>query len=169
MASISEDGDFTDFSLKCKDGTKFPVHRNVLAAQSSVLKRMFLTPMEEKKTSSLQLQYKTDIVRKFVKFFYKRKIEEEEEGNLGCFLDLANQYDIPHLKKEVEELAKRKLTVENMVDMFLLADLHSAEDLRNEAEAFIRTNRLKVREDLAELEKLKDRNQAMKILRICIV
>lgn len=50
-----------------------------------------------------------------------------------------------------------KLSVENMVEMFLLADLHSAEDLRNEAEAFIRTNRLKVRENLAEMEKLKDR------------
>ena len=132
-----------------------------MAVQSSVLRRMFLNPFEKKRTSSLKLQYKTDIVRKFVKFFYERKIEEEEkeEGNLGCFLDLANQYDIPHLKKEVEKLAKRKLTVENMVDMFLLADLHSAEDLKSAAEGFIRTNRLKVKEGLAELEKL-ERNQA---------
>ena len=100
MDSISEDGDFTDFTLESEDGTKFPVHRTVLAAQSSVLKRMFLSPFEEKKTSSLQLQYQADIVRKFVKFFYKREIEEEEkeEGNLGCFMDLAVQYDIPHLK-----------------------------------------------------------------------
>ena len=62
----------------------------------------------------------------------------------------------------------RKLSVENMVDMILLADCYSAEVLRNEAECFIRTNRLKVKEGLDELEKL-DRNQAMKILSICIV
>ena len=61
------------------------------------------------------------------------------------------------LPSSVEELAMSKLSVENMVEMFLLADLHSAKDLRNEAEAFIRTNRLKVRENLAEMEKLKDR------------
>ena len=140
-----------------------------MAAQSSVLKRMFLSPFEEKKTSSLQLQYQADIVRKFVKFFYKREIEEEEEeGNLRCFLELAEKYDLPHLKEEVEELAIRKLTVENMVDMFLLADLHSAKDLKNAVESFIRANRLMVKEGLAELEKL-EQSQRMKIMSICIV
>ena len=107
MANMTEEAEFTDFTLESEDGTKFPVHRNVLAAQSSVLKRMFLNPMEERKTSSLQLQYKADILRKFVKFFYKREFEEEEEeGNLRCFLELAEKYDIPNLKKEVEELVK---------------------------------------------------------------
>ena len=62
----------------------------------------------------------------------------------------------------------RKLSVENMVDMILLADRYSAEVLRNEAECFIRTNRLKVKEDLAELEKL-EQSQRMKIMSICIV
>ena len=141
----------------------------MLAPQSSVLKRMFLTPMEEKKTSSLQIEYKAGIVGKFVKFFYERKIaEEEEEGNLGCFLELSEKYDIPHLKKEVEGLAMRKLSVENMLDMFLLADLYSAEDLRTAAESFMRTNRLKVKEGLAELEKL-EKNQLLKIMSIFIV
>ena len=158
-----------DFTLESEDGTKFPCHRNMLAAQSSVLRRMFLTPMEEKRTSSLQLQYKADIVRKFVKFFYKRKIQEEEEiETLRSFMELGEKYDIPHLKGEVEELTIRKLTVENMVDLFLLADFHSAEDLRTAAEAFIRTNRLKVKEGLAELDKL-EQSQRWKIVSICIV
>ena len=167
MINITEDGDFTDFTLESEDGTKFPVHRTVLAAQSSVLKRMFLTPMEERKTASLQLQYKADIVRKFVKFFYKREIEEEEE-NFRSFMELADKYDVPHFKEEVEELAIRKLTVENMVDMFFLADIHSAENLRYAAESFIKTNRMKIKEGLAELEKL-DSTQRMKIMSICIV
>ena len=169
MANISQEGDFTDFTLESEDGAKFPVHRAVLAAQSSVLKRMFLTPMEEKNTSSLQLLYKAGVVGKLVKFFYTRKIKEEvEEDNFGCFLELAEKYDIPHLKEEVEVLAIRRLSVENMVEMFLLADLYSAEDLRKAAEVFIRTNRLKVKEGLDELDKL-DRNQVKNIMRICIV
>ena len=169
MASISEDGDFTDFTLESEEGSKFPCHRTVLAAQSSVMRRMFLSPMEERETSSLKLQYKDDVVRKFMKFFYKRELEEEEEEeNLRCFLELAEKYDLPHLKEEVEELAIRKLTVENMVDMFLLADFHSAEGLRNAAEGFIKTNRMKVKEDSDELDKL-ERDQAMKIMKICIV
>ena len=169
MANISQEGDFTDFTLESEDGAKFPVHRNVLAAQSSVLKRMFLNPMEERKTASLQLPYKADVVRKFVKFFYKREIEEEEEGEtLRYFMELADKYDIPRLKKEVEELAIKKLSVENMVAIFLLADLYSAKNLRTEAEAFIKTNRLKVREDWAEVEKLEP-SQRLKIVNICIV
>ena len=166
MASISEDCDFTDFSLESKDGAKFPVHRNVLAAQSSVLRRMFLNPMEERKKASVQLKYKTATVEKLSKFFYKREIEEEEEEeNLRSFLEFAQQYDLPHLKEEVEELAKRKLTVENMVDMFL----HSAEVLKEAAESLIRANRLMVKEDLDELLEKLDRDQAKMILSICIV
>ena len=172
MARISEDEDLRDFTLESEEGSKFPCHRIVLAAQSSVLKRMFLEEMEEmeeRETSSLKLQYKDDVVRKFMKFFYKRELEEEEEEeNLRCFLELAEKYDLPHLKEEVEELAIRKLTVENMVDMFLLADFHSAEGLRNAAEGFIKTNRMKVKEDSDELDKL-ERDQAMKIMKICIV
>ena len=73
--------------------------------------------MEEKKTASLQLQYNADIVRKFVKFFYKRKIEEEEEEDtLRSFLEFSEKYDIPHLKKEVEEIAMRKLSVDRSRD-----------------------------------------------------
>ena len=142
MTSIYEDKDLTDFTMESEEGAKFPCHRNVLAAQSSVLRKMFLSPMEERETSNLKMMYKADIVKKFVKFFYKREIEVgEEEGNLPCFLELAEKYDLPHLKEEVEDLAIRKMTMENMVDMFLLADLHSAENLRDVAEDFIRTNR----------------------------
>ena len=83
-------------------------------------------------------------------------------------MELADKYDVPHLKEEVEELAMRRLTVENMMDMFFLADLHSAENLRTAAEGFIRTNRLKVKDGLDELNKL-ERDQAMKIVNICIV
>ena len=160
---------FTDFTLVSEDGAQFLCHRVVLAAQSSVLRRMFLTPMEERETSSLQLDYKADLVEKFVRFFYETKIqEEEEEGNLRGFLDLSEKYNIPHLKEEVERLAMRKLTVENMVEMFFLAEFYSAEDLKKGAEDFIKINRMKVKEGLAELEKLEP-NQRMKILSICIV
>ena len=167
MSSIFEDQDLMDFTLESEEGVKFPCHRNVLAAQSSVLRRMFLSPMEERETSRLKIMYKAEVVRKFVKFFYKRKLDETER-NLRCLLELAEKFDLPHLKEEVEELAIRKLTVENMVDMFLLADIHSAKDLKTAAEGFIKTNRIKVREDLAELDKL-ERGQLMKIMSICIV
>ena len=139
----------------------------MLAAHSSVLKRMF--KWEERKASSLQLQYNADIVKKFVKFFYKMEIEEGEgEEALRCLLELAEKYHLVHLKEEVEELLIRKLTVENMVEMFLLADLHTAPSFKIAAEEFIRTNRLKVKEDLAELDKLEP-DQRMKIVSICIV
>ena len=81
---------------------------------------------------------------------------------------MAEKYDLPHLKEEVVELAIRKLSVENMLDMFLLADLYSAQDLKKAAEDFIKTNRLKVKEGLAELDNL-ERSQLMKIVNICIV
>jgi len=165
FADMFQDKDFMDFTLESEDGTKFPCHKIVLGTQSSVLKRMFLSPMEEKKESNLRLKYKTDIVEKFVQFFYKREIEAEIEENIDSFLELADMYDIPNLKDQVEEVAISKLTEENMVDMFLLADLYSAEELRKAAEHIIRKNKKKVKENMAEFEKL-ERNQLMKILSI---
>ena len=105
-------------------------------------------------------------MEKFVKFFYELEIQEEEdEGNIRCFLDFAEKYDIPHLKQKVERLAMRKLTMENMVDMFLLADFYSADDLKKLVEFFIKSNRLKVKEGLSELEKL-EKSQLIKLLSI---
>ena len=131
VSNISDDGDFTDFTLESEEGAKFPCHRNVLAAQSSVLWGMFLSPMEERETSRLKMTYKADIVRKFLKFFYKRKLEEEEaEGNLISLLELSEKYDLPHLKEEVEELAIRRLTVENMADIILISTQPSISGLR---------------------------------------
>ena len=80
MDKISDDWEFTDFTLESKDGARFPCHRTVLAAQSSVLKKMFINPMKEKKTSCLQLGYMEDIVATFANFFYDRVLEEEEES-----------------------------------------------------------------------------------------
>ena len=147
------------------EGSKFPCHRIVLGAQSPVLKRMIIAPMKEKTNSTVRLKYKADIVEKFVKYFYKKDIEEEKEENLGCYMELAEQYDIPHMKKQVEELAISKMSVENMVDMLLLADLYSADTLRKAAEGFILSNKRKVRESLAEMEKL-EKSQLMKIMDI---
>ena len=170
MAKISEDGDLRDFDLVSKDGARFPCHRNVLAAQSSVIKQMFIHPLEEKETASHQIGYKAGIVERLVKFFYNRVLgeEDEDEESLGCFLELSEKYDIPHLKEEVEDLAIKKLSVENMVNMFLLADLYSAQRLRTEAESFMKANRLKVKERMAKLAKL-EKCQILKIMSICIV
>ena len=164
-SDIFQEEEFKDFSLESEEGSKFPCHRIVLGAQSSVLMRMFIAPMEEKNKSTMKLQYKADIVEKFVNFFYKKDIEEEKEENLGRYLELAEQYDIPHLKKQVEELAINKINVENMVNILLLADLYSAETLKKAAEDFIKSNKQKVRENLAEMEKL-EKSQLMKIMDI---
>ena len=163
--NIFQDEDFKDFTLESEEGTKFPCHRIVLGAQSTVLKRMFIAPMEEKKNSTLKLEYKTDIVEKFVKFFYSEEIEDGKEENLWCYLELAEKYDITHLKELVEDIAIRRLTVENMVDLFLLADHFSAETLRKAARDCIKSNKKKVRESLAEMEKL-EKSQMMKIMDI---
>ena len=57
------------------------------------------------------------------------------------------------------------MSVENMVDMLLLADLYSAKTLRKAAEDFILSNKRKVRENMAEMVKL-EKSQLMKIMDI---
>ena len=163
--NIFKDEDFKDFTLESEEGTKFPCHRIILGAQSTVLKRMFITPMEERNNSTLKLDYKADVVENFVDFFYIDDIKDEKDENLRCYLELAEKYDIPRLKELVEEHAISKINIENMVDLFLLADHFSAETLGKAAKDFIKTNKKKVRESLAEMEKL-EKNQLMKVMDI---
>ena len=133
---------FTDFAILSKEGTKFPCHRLILASQSDPLKAMMIRDTKEKKEGQVQLQFKEEVVKGFVEFFYSRKVSQEIlEGHLEEFLTLADSYDVASLKLQVEEAAVKLLTTENMVDMFYWGDLYHATKLKEASEFLISRNR----------------------------
>ena len=140
--NVEEEEDFRDFTILSQEGTRFPCHRVFLASQSPPMKAMMTRDTKEKKEGQVQLQFKEEVVKGFVGFFYSRKIPQEIlEENLEDFLTLADSYDVAPLKLQVEEAAVKLLSTENMVDMLYLGDLYHANQLKEASEFLISRNK----------------------------
>ena len=138
---------FTDFTILSEEGKKFPCHKVILASQSPVMRAMMTSDMKEKKEGKVTVKHSDEVVAHFVEYFYSRKVPREAlEANLVSFFHLAGLYHLAQLKLLTEEAAIGMLTVENMIDLFVLGDLHSAADLKTQAKAFIRRNRKELKE-----------------------
>ena len=142
MWKNNNEEDLMDFTILSEEGTRFPCHRLVLGSQSAPLKAMMTQDTKERKEGQVQLQYKEEVVKAFVGFFYSRKIPQEVlEEHLESFLTLADSWDVAPLKLEVEEAAIELLSTENMVDMFYLGDLYRAKQLKEASEFLISRNK----------------------------
>ena len=138
---------FTDFTILSEEGKKFPCHKVILAAQSPVMRAMMTSDMKEKKESKVTMKHSEEVVDQFVEYFYTKQVPQEAlNGNLAGFFELAGLYELAPLKLLTEEAAIGMLSVENMIDLFVLGDLHSAANLKTEAETFIRRNKKKLKE-----------------------
>ena len=142
----NNDRQWTDFTIVSQEGTKFPCHRLILVSQSPVMQAMLSNDWKEQEDSKVTVNHSDEVVRHFVEYFYSRKVPQEAlEANLASFFDLAGLYDLAPLKLLTEEAAIGMLSVENMVDLFVLGALHSA-SLKSEAEAFIKRNKKELKE-----------------------
>ena len=147
MLRNNNDRLFTDFTILSQNGKGFPCHRVILAAQSPVMLAMMTIEMKEKQENQASVQHSDEMVGHFVEYFYSRKVPQEAlQANLASFFDLAGFYNLAPLKLLTEEAAIQMLTVENMVELYVLADLHTAAGLKNGAEIFIQKNKKELKQ-----------------------
>ena len=148
-----EDGTFSDWTIISEEGQRFPCHRIILAAKSSTMKAMMTTEMKEKEDSETRIHYSTQVVGAFVDYFYKGEVPQLVlEANISSFLELSDLYNLAPLKAQVEDTAITSLTMENVVEMFSLANLYNAEILK-EATKFIIVENKKIigEQDLSQV------------------
>ena len=137
-----EDGTFSDWAIISEEGQRFPCHRVILAAKSSTMRAMMTIDMKEKEERETKLNYSNKVVGAFVDFFYKGEVSPEVlESNLCSFLKLSDYYHLESLKAQVEDTAIKSLTVENVVEMFSLANLYNAEILKKASRYYIVENK----------------------------
>merc|ERR1711990_919265 len=130
-----------------QEGKEFPCHRVILASQSATMLAMMTSEMKEKEENQVRLEYTEEVVGHFVEYFYTRKVPQEAlQTNLASFFELAGQYNLAPLKTLTEKAAMELLSVDNMIKLYVLGDLHGAASLKKEAEAFIRRKKKKLRE-----------------------
>ncbi|NXQ61710.1 SPOPL protein, partial [Anthoscopus minutus] len=136
LGNLWETTRFTDCSFYV-GGQEFKAHKSVLAARSPVFNAMFEHEMEESKKNRVEINdVDPEVFKEMMRFIYTGKAPNLEKmaDNL---LAAADKYALERLKVMCEEALCSNLSVENVADILILADLHSAEQLKAQAIDFI--------------------------------
>ncbi|XP_025944867.1 speckle-type POZ protein-like isoform X6 [Apteryx rowi] len=109
-------------------------------ARSPVFNAMFEHEMEESKKNRVEINdVDPEVFKEMMRFIYTGKAPNLEKmaDNL---LAAADKYALERLKVMCEEALCSNLSVENVADILILADLHSAEQLKAQAIDFINSS-----------------------------
>ncbi|CEF62186.1 Speckle-type POZ protein [Strongyloides ratti] len=126
-----ESKDLTDCKILCK-GQEFPVHKFMLASQSSVFRAMFKhTDTKEAINNSIIIEDSTPgAVSEMLKYLYSGEVVKELEVEEGIqLLRLAEKYILGQLKIICEEKLSAKVSNENVCRLIEEADIYNAENL----------------------------------------
>uniref|UniRef100_A0A8C5M987 Speckle type BTB/POZ protein like n=1 Tax=Leptobrachium leishanense TaxID=445787 RepID=A0A8C5M987_9ANUR len=127
---------FTDCSLYV-GGQEFKAHKAILAARSPVFSAMFEHEMEESNKNRVDIHdVDPEVFKEMMRFVYTGKASHLDQMADGL-LAAADKYALERLKVMCEEALCSSLSVENVADVLILADLHSAEQLKAQAIDFI--------------------------------
>ncbi|KRX83677.1 Protein roadkill [Trichinella nativa] len=135
---------FSDFCLLVH-GQEFRVHKAILAARSAVFAAMFEHEMEERKLNRVVItDVDAEVMANMLRYIYTGQAPPNLESIADDLLAAADKYALERLKVMCEQALCAGLTVENACDTLILADLHSADQLKQQAILYINTNAAEV-------------------------
>ncbi|XP_036329811.1 protein roadkill-like [Rhagoletis pomonella] len=139
LAALFLNEKFSDVTLAVA-GREFRAHKAILAARSAVFSAMFEHEMKEHKQNNVDIQdIDHEVLKEMLCFIYTGKAPNLEQM-AEVLLIAADKYALEKLKVICEEAICRNLSVENALEALVLADLHSAHQLKAQAIDFINNN-----------------------------
>jgi len=133
--------EFCDFDIYCGD-RNIRCHKMVLASRSPVFRAMLLNDMEESSTQKVEPKnFDYNTMNLVLRFLYKGNIENGPlEKHTEAIFKAADYYEINDLKKICEKLLIKKISISNMLELLVLADMYKAPDLKDAAKCLIISN-----------------------------
>jgi len=127
----------SDVKIVCGDRI-FDCHRIILSSRSLVFRAMFLHGMAEAQTKRVEIkELQPEVVNTMLKFIYtgKMKIDSTDfpPTKPEELLAAADMYDLENLKLICEEILCKSLEISNCIKMLVLADMHNARNLYEQA------------------------------------
>lgn len=145
LGQLFDRSSFSDVTL-CVGGREFLAHKAILAARSPVFNAMFEHEMTESKQNRVDIQdVDHEVMREMLRFTYTGKAPNLDKM-ADDLLAAADKYNLERLKVMCEDALCSNLTIENVCDILVLADLHSAEQLKTHAIDFINSHATDVME-----------------------
>jgi len=143
MNSLFESPSFSDVILTC-GSRDFKMHKAILAARSVVFSAMFESQMLEGLSNRVQIEdVDPDVMNEVLRFIYTGKTNSIEKM-ADLLLAASDKYALERLKALCEEALCNNLDIDNVADTLILADLHSAVQLKYQAIEFINTHATEV-------------------------
>ncbi|CAD5216534.1 unnamed protein product [Bursaphelenchus xylophilus] len=138
---------FTDFKIKCKNGNttkSLDVHRSIISSRSAFFKAMLSDHTRESKEGQVvfdDIDY--TVLYELLRFLYTGRAPNADKM-ASDLLALADRFQVNVLKKIAEKSMKKMMSVKNVCATLTMADLYSANELKDEALNFIADNSTEV-------------------------
>ncbi|KOB52227.1 Roadkill [Operophtera brumata] len=135
---------YSDVTMKSVEGKEFRALKAVLAVRSNFLRAHFLhNSIESVEIFVMETPWETEVLKDVLTFMYTDKAPRVDDAP-DKLLVAADYYELLGLKSLCEEALCKTLTVENAVETLQLAELHSANTLKQSTLAFIKNGRAKL-------------------------
>ena len=144
MHRLMLDPDLADLTVTCGD-KEWKVHSVLLAARSPFFKTAVTTNMVEKLDMKIDIkEFDPNAMEQVINFMYGIP---KENGPVQFLFEAAERFQMNDLKEYAVEIAKKEMSVENVVELGHIAQLFSIEDFLADCAAFIAENDVPLAED----------------------
>jgi len=136
LGQLFESSQFADVTLTCS-AREFRCHKAIMTARSPVLAAMFEHDMKERQHNLVEIDdMDPEVMAEMLRFIYTGRAPNLDTM-AADLLAAADKYALERLKVMCEEALCNNLSVENVSEVLILADRHSAEQLKAQAIEFI--------------------------------
>jgi len=159
LKKVCTSDDFSDVHIKCGDTgeTVFYCHCVILANRSTYFRTMLQSDFTESRIKIIEMkEIDVDTLRAILKFIYGGDIYELHENAVNL-LEASQMLQLEDLKNVSETyLLTVHMTLENAIDMLVIAEAHDARELKKGAMEIIVKNSSAIIEQEGWKEKLTD-------------
>ena len=112
---------------------QFRAHKCILAARSPVFKAMFNYKLKENSTNKIIIDdCKPEVVKAMLKYIYTAYLPDDINSIAIDLYKAAEKYSIESLKIKCREFIVENLSIKNVINVYLLAELHSDSMIRKQ-------------------------------------
>ncbi|KAJ8734325.1 hypothetical protein PYW07_014876 [Mythimna separata] len=128
--------EITDFVLESASRKKFPTHKILLAAHSPVLRNM----LKNSDLTSMFIDISDNDMDLLLQFIYTGTIKEVMKQDCLKLLEIADKFQLVQLFTLAQHVIGDQITVDNAVEMAVVAKKYKLEDLQKRVFAYIAKN-----------------------------
>jgi len=154
LREVWHSDDFSDVHIMCA-GEVFYCHRVILSNRSEYFRNMLKSDFTESRIKIIEMkEIDVETLKAILKFIYGGKIDKLDEHAVNL-LEASQMLQLDDLKNVSEiYLLNNHMSLENVIDMLVLADTHSASDLKKGALEIIVKNSAAIIKQVGWKEKL---------------